>query len=109
RGRTLGFATANCGTPENQVPAGGVYAARVWIDGRGPWPAAVNAGYVPTVAGERPFTVEAHLIGFSEACYGARIEIDLLARLREERRFPDLAALVAQIRADVARAGEVAA
>ncbi|HYE08007.1 MAG TPA: riboflavin kinase [Planctomycetota bacterium] len=103
RGRSIGVPTANLGALENQAPAGGVYAARAWLGGRS-WPAAVNAGHVPTLAGARPFTVEAHLVGFAGDCYGARLELDLVARLRDERRFAGVDELVAQIRRDIAAA-----
>jgi riboflavin kinase / FMN adenylyltransferase len=100
RGRLLGFPTANCVALANQAPGSGVYAARAQVGGRS-WPAAVNAGHVPTVSGNRPFTVEAHLLGFSGDCYGADIALDFIARLREERRFDSLDALKAQIASDV--------
>jgi riboflavin kinase/FMN adenylyltransferase len=102
RGRQLGFPTANCGDLQNQPMAAGVYAAHAWIAGDGPWPAAVNAGHLPTVGGERAFSVEAHLLGFRRDCYGQRLELEPLARLREETRFPSLDALKTQIAADVA-------
>jgi len=101
RGRQLGFPTANCGELRNQAPPAGVYAAHAWIAGDGPWPAAVNAGVLPTVGGERAFTVEAHLLGFRRDCYGQRLELELVSRLRDEQRFPSLTALTAQITADV--------
>jgi riboflavin kinase/FMN adenylyltransferase len=107
RGRQIGFPTANCGQPANQPPAAGVYAARAHLAGRS-WPAAVNAGHVPTVSGDRPFTVEAHLIGYEGDCYGKPIALDLLARLRDERKFPGLDALKAQIAADVVAATTIA-
>lgn len=108
RGRALGFPTANCGAPENLTPGGGVYAARAWIAGRGPWPAAVNAGHLPTIGDGRVFTVEAHLIGYDGDGYGAPIALDLVARLRDERRFASLDELKTQIARDVAAAAATA-
>lgn len=107
RGRKLGFPTANCGALENQPPGAGVYAGRAWVAGKGPWPAAINAGTTPTVATDRPFALEAHLIGFDRDCYGERIELDLLARLRGERKFPDLDALRAQVTEDIRTAAQL--
>ncbi len=100
RGRTLGFPTANLGTPANQPPAAGVYAARATLAGSS-WPAAVNVGFLPTVGGDRPLTVEAHLVGFTGDCYGQALALDLSARIRPERRFPSLDSLRAQITADL--------
>jgi riboflavin kinase/FMN adenylyltransferase len=107
RGRGIGFPTANCAERENQEPAPGVYAAIAEIAGER-HPAAVNIGRLPTIAPDRPLTVEAHLIGFSRECYGERIALDVLARLREERRFGSLDELKAQIAKDVERAKAVA-
>jgi riboflavin kinase/FMN adenylyltransferase len=107
RGRTLGVPTANCGLRENQEPGPGVYAAFAELgagERRPRLPAAVNVGHVPTAGSGRALTVEAHLIGFSGDCYGQRLALDLVARLREERRFPSLEALTAQIRKDIAAA-----
>jgi riboflavin kinase / FMN adenylyltransferase len=101
RGRKLGIPTANLGGCANQEPAVGVYAAWATIDGKRVQ-AAVNIGHVPTIGGERPLTVEAHLIGWSGDCYGRELGLDLIAHLRGEHRFATLDALVAQIRADIA-------
>ena len=105
RGRRIGIPTANLAWV-NQPVGGGVYAAWAWLDGRR-LAAAVNAGSVPTAGAGRSFTVEAHLLDWSGDIYGASLALDLLQRLREERRFPDLEALVAQIRADIAATREV--
>ncbi len=103
RGRGLGFPTANLGTARNLAPAPGVYAATAHLAG-GTWPAAVNLGVLPTVGAGRPMTVEAHLVGYTGDCYGAELGLDLLGRIRDERRFPSLEALLAQIADDVAAA-----
>ncbi len=107
RGRTIGFPTANLGTPTSELPAHGVYAARAWLAGR-PYPAALNIGVLPSIAEGRSLTVEAHLLGFSGDCYGVKLSLDLLARIRPEQRFPSLDALRSQIAADVAQVGIIA-
>jgi len=101
RGRKIGIPTANLGRCANQEPASGVYAAWATLDGQR-LPAAVNIGHVPTVGGDRPLTVEAHLIGWRGDCYGRELGLDLIVRLRGEHRFATLDALVAQIQADIA-------
>jgi riboflavin kinase/FMN adenylyltransferase len=60
----------------------------------------MNIGVRPTVGGTRR-VIEAHLIDWSGDLYGQRLTVALIARLREEKRFPSLDALVAQIGADV--------
>ncbi|MBT9253437.1 MAG: bifunctional riboflavin kinase/FMN adenylyltransferase [Brockia lithotrophica] len=116
RGRVLGFPTANLLVVEPYVfPRRGVYAAWAALgDGRqgavGSRPAAqevrripavVNVGVRPTVDGSRE-RVEAHLLDFSGELYGVHIRLELVAYLREERRFPGLRALAEQIALDVA-------
>jgi len=104
RGRTLGFPTANLATREELLPARGVYATRlVHPDGRR-LAAVTNIGSRPTFGGVRD-SVETHVLGFAEDLYGLEVEIELEARLREERRFDGIDALVRQIHEDV-RAAE---
>lgn len=108
RGQRIGVPTANLGQRENQEPAAGVYAGWAALDGAR-WPAAINIGHVPTVASARPLTVEAHLIGYTGDCYDRPLAVDFISRLRAERRFDGLPALVAQIRADIAAATQTLA
>jgi riboflavin kinase/FMN adenylyltransferase len=103
RGRTLGFPTANVETENELVPRIGVYASRVrLLDGSEPagaLPAVTNVGTRPTFGSGRVL-VEAHLLDWSGDLYGRRVEVAFERRLRDERRFPDLEALRAQIAAD---------
>jgi len=98
RGRTLGFPTANLTTDRPPLVATGVYACRAAVPG-GDHPAVVNVGVRPTFGGEA-LAVEAHLLDFKDDLYGVRIRLTFVARLRDERRFPSVEALAAQIRAD---------
>jgi riboflavin kinase/FMN adenylyltransferase len=84
-----------------------VYAVRARADGiEGTLPGVMNLGVRPTVDGSR-LSVEVHLLGWSGDLYGAGMTVDLVQRVREERRFPSLDALVAQIRADAAAAAHI--
>ena len=101
RGRTIGFPTANLEPPARRlVPAGGVYAVRVRLHAeeaaRG---GMMNIGTRPTFGGERR-TIEIHIFDFGGELYGVELEVMLLARVREERRFESVEALAAQLRAD---------
>jgi riboflavin kinase/FMN adenylyltransferase len=101
RGGGLGFPTINLSAIDVLVPAEGVYAARAWVDGRGPaWPAACNIGPNPTF-GEQARKVEAHLVGFSGELYDKSVELDFVRRLRATRPFASVDELLAQIRVDV--------
>jgi riboflavin kinase/FMN adenylyltransferase len=106
RGRTLGFPTANL-DPENEVlPGSGVYAGRVRLlePAEAPRPAVVNVGRRPTFGASDPLLVEAHLLDFEGDLYGRRLDLAFEQRLRDERRFPDVAALRGQIAADAREA-----
>jgi riboflavin kinase/FMN adenylyltransferase len=104
RGHTLGFPTANLAVADEQaVPARGVYAG--WaMRGDTPYPAVINIGVRPTFDGTRTLTIEAHLLDFDGDLYGHQLTLDFVERLRDEQRFDGVAALVAQINDDIARA-----
>jgi riboflavin kinase / FMN adenylyltransferase len=103
RGRELGMPTANLVPDDRFVcPGHGVYAA--WA---GQYPAAVNVGVRPTFATGRGLLVEAHLIGFDGDIYGEMLRIAFLERLRGERAFESVDALVEQMNRDVEQAREI--
>ncbi|MFA9431266.1 bifunctional riboflavin kinase/FAD synthetase [Egicoccus sp. AB-alg2] len=103
RGRTIGVPTANVDVPADRlVPANGVYAGTAGADGRR-WPAVTNVGLRPTFAGTTR-TVEAHLLDADADLYGHQLEVTFEHRLRDERRFDGIDALVAQIHADIDQA-----
>ena len=102
-GRTLGFPTANLRFG-GKVPAlSGIFATRVHGVAATPWPAVASFGTRPTVDGTEPL-LEAHLFDFTGDLYGCRIEVEFVARLRDEEKFADLPALVAQMHRDAAAA-----
>ena len=103
RGRELGFPTANLVPPDGfVVPGHGVYAARVTVDGSGDAIAsAVNVGVRPQFQTGRGELIEAFLIDWTGDIYGSRIQIEFIKRLRGERRFPSVEALVEQMHDDV--------
>lgn len=104
-GRTLGFPTANLASAFRQtVPADGIYAVRVHMDDGRVLPGACSIGNRPTVAGAGR-TVETYILNFDEDIYGRGMELRFVKRLREERKFASLDALVAQMTLDVAEAG----
>ena len=104
-GRTLGFPTANIDV--DAAASGlerGVYAADIRIAGQPEtYRAMLNIGQRPTFAG-RACTIEVHLLGFSGDLYGKTLQVTLLRKLREERRFADVTALKAQLAEDAAQA-----
>ncbi len=107
RGRSLGFPTANLESETQCIPADGVYAGRVVLSD-GVYPAIANIGLRPTFA-EKQRSIEAHLFDFDRDLYGERIKLELVERIRGERRFDSPAALAAQIALDLSRAREILA
>lgn len=110
RGKTIGVPTANIETsPEKAIPQAGVYAC--WTIWKGKtYPAVTNVGVRPTFETEPvPPRVEAHIMDFSHDLYGDEITLEFIARLRPERRFENIDALVAQIRQDIANGRRILA
>jgi riboflavin kinase / FMN adenylyltransferase len=104
RGRSLGFPTANLVPPDGYVvPGHGVYAAFT-----NEVPAAVNVGVRPQFETGRGELIEAFLIDWDGDLYGRPLRIEFLKRLRGERRFASVEALVEQMGEDVERAREIA-
>jgi len=108
RGRELGFPTANLAFDYvPALPALGIYLGRVTVAERevGPnHPALVSVGVRPTFHDDGRVLVEAYLLDWDGDLYGATLDLELVARLREERRFDSVEALVEQMRADEADA-----
>ncbi|HEY0662437.1 MAG TPA: bifunctional riboflavin kinase/FAD synthetase [Lysobacter sp.] len=102
-GRTLGFPTANIRFAGKTPALSGIYAS--WVHGVDDVPRASvsSLGTRPTVAGIEPL-LEAHLFDFDGDLYGRRIEVEFVAKLRDELKFPDLPALTAQMHRDAAQA-----
>jgi len=109
RGAALGFRTINVPLPSHRklLPPFGVYAVRVQTP-FGAFGGMLNLGGRPTFGDERPL-LEAHLFDVSLELYGAAVRIDFVSRLRDTQRFPDAAALRAQLIRDNAAARAVLA
>ena len=108
RGRELGFPTANLVPDPRLRHAGhGVYAVpRQTAAGAA---AAVNIGVRPTFETGRGELIEAFLLDFGGDLYGTQLELDFLKRLRGEKRFSGVDALVEQMERDVEDTRRIAA
>jgi riboflavin kinase / FMN adenylyltransferase len=103
RGRELGFPTANLVPDEALVcPGHGVYVAHA-----DEACAVVSVGVRPTFGTGRAVLIEAYLLDRDEDLYGRKLRIDFLERLRGERRFESIDALVEQMHRDVERTREL--
>ena len=107
RGRAIGFPTANLQTATECLPPDGVYASRVMLPD-GAFPSITNIGMRPTFA-EPARTIEAHIFDFDRDIYGTRIQLEIVERIRGERKFESGQALAAQIAQDLKRAKEILA
>jgi riboflavin kinase / FMN adenylyltransferase len=99
RGRELGFPTANLETQNELLPPPGVYATTAAINGVA-HPSVTNVGMRPTFGDVDRLQIETHLLDGNRDLYDARIRLSFVQRLRDERAFPDVDALRAQIDAD---------
>jgi riboflavin kinase/FMN adenylyltransferase len=102
-GRKLGYPTANLRFGGKRPALGGIFACRVRGVAADPWPGVASLGTRPTVYGTEPL-LEAHLFDFDGDLYGQRIEVEFVAKLRDEEKFDDLPALVRQMDADAQQA-----
>jgi riboflavin kinase / FMN adenylyltransferase len=108
RGRTIGIPTANLSIwAERAIPAAGVYACQVTV-GSKIWNAVTNVGIRPTFESKPVMPrIEAHLLDYQGNLYGQQVRIEFIERLRDEMKFPDVQALVAQIQTDIQKARKI--
>jgi riboflavin kinase/FMN adenylyltransferase len=98
-GRQLGYPTANLRIRAEPSPVGGVLAAFARVAG-GTWrPAVTNLGSRPAVGGKEPL-LEVHFFDFDGDLYGQRLEVQFVAKLRDERGFQRIEDLVEQMKRD---------
>jgi riboflavin kinase/FMN adenylyltransferase len=102
-GRKLGYPTANLALHRKVVPLWGIFAVRVSGGGLADHPAVVSLGTRPTINGTDPL-LEVHAFNFDGDLYGKYLDVDFVQRLRDERKFESLDALVEQMHKDAAQA-----
>ena len=100
RGMDLGFPTANLDVePGQALPAGGIYACQAHIDGQ-TYSAMTNIGNRPTFGGGQQI-IEVYLIDYNGDLYGHELAIDIIGRLRDEKKFDTPEQLKEQIAEDI--------
>ena len=97
-GRKMGFPTANIDAHDLITIENGVYASTVEIDGRR-YAAMSNIGMRPSVDGTTRL-LETHLFDFNADLYGKIIEVELLRKIRDEKRFTSIDELRQQLERD---------
>lgn len=107
RGRRMGFPTANIKIPgELLVPQNGVYAGEALLQGEH-YLTVLNIGVHPTFGSGSRESIEAYLLNFEGNVYDEDIEIRLIERLREERKFESARQLIKQIGNDIEAAVKI--
>ena len=105
-GRDLGFPTANLRIERRRTPLKGIFAVRVHGIGVTPLAGVASLGTRPTVGGVHTL-LEVHLFDFAADIYGREIEVEFVAKLRDEEHFATVEALVEQIHRDAAQARRI--
>jgi riboflavin kinase / FMN adenylyltransferase len=105
-GRTLGFPTANLRLMRRKSPVYGILAVLVRGIEAGAMPAVASLGTRPTVNGKEVL-LEVHVFDFDGVLYGREIEVEFVAKLRDEVKFDSLEAMMVQMKIDAANAREV--
>lgn len=100
-GQTLGFPTANISLCDSNklIPAFGVYAVWVYVDGKR-YKGMMDIGKRPTLRAGTESSIEVNILNFEGNIYGKEIGVEFVKLFRYEQTFPDVDALAAQLAKD---------
>jgi riboflavin kinase/FMN adenylyltransferase len=104
-GKLLGFPTANINLKDELCPESGVYAITIECS-HGHFNGVANIGYSPTFD-DHLFTVEAHILDFNHDIYNQDIRVNMIEKLRDEKKFNGIGELSEQIRKDIEKARKI--
>jgi riboflavin kinase / FMN adenylyltransferase len=104
RGRAIGIPTANIAPDVELAIAPGIYAVTLEVDGGSAMPAVASLGTNPTFVDTDRLVLEVHVLDWHGEIYDRRVRTTFVARLRDERKFDSVEALLAQIQRDIAQA-----
>jgi riboflavin kinase/FMN adenylyltransferase len=104
-GRRLGYPTANLRMRRRKLPFTGIFAVKVRgvDDAFTPHAGVASLGFRPTIGGTEPL-LEAHVFDFDGSLYGRELDVEFVAKIRDEEKFASLDALVQQMHQDAAEA-----
>jgi riboflavin kinase/FMN adenylyltransferase len=105
-GRKLGFPTANLRLMRRKSPLCGIFAIRVYGVADVPMDGVASLGTRPTVNGTEPL-LEAHVFDFNGDLYGRVIEVEFIAKLRDEVKFESLDSMMVQMKVDASQARDL--
>ena len=100
-GRKIGFPTANLQieNPEKQIPASGVYAVKIYFDGK-EYTGMLNIGSRPTLENGNNISIEVHIINFDNVIYDQNLRVEFLRKIRNEKKFDTIQDLTHQLEQD---------
>lgn len=104
-GSKLGFPTANIKLHDELCPEAGVYAVTVETV-KGNFQGVANIGFSPTFD-DQIFTVEVHILDFNHDLYNSRIRVNMVKKLRDEKKFDNIQQLSDQIKKDIEIANDI--
>ena len=104
-GKVLGIPTANINLNDELCPKTGIYAVTVEFNGE-KYKGVANIGYSPTFE-DHQFTVEVHILDFSDNIYGKKIRVNFVKRIRDEKKFSSISDLIDQIKLDIVAGREI--
>lgn len=99
-GRTIGFPTLNLKITHRRPAVEGIFVVQVHGLADHPLPAVASLGVRPTVEDHGRVLLEVHIFDFAGDCYGKRVRVEFLKKLRDEEKYDDLATLTRAIEAD---------
>ena len=103
-GRKIGYPTANIRIKPVRPPLSGIYVVNAHVEGLGVLQGVASLGVRPTLKHDEKPVLEVHLFEFSQQIYGRHLRVEFLQKLRDEEKYPDVAALTRQIATDVEQA-----
>lgn len=101
-GRELGYPTANIDLQNKYklIPAEGIYAVKVRLKDES-YNGMLNIGRRPTInSGNREISIEVNIFDFKKEIYGEKIQLELIERIRDEKKFDSKEELIAEMQKD---------
>ena len=108
-GKTINYPTANVSlsSQEKIIPKKGVYAVRCELKNKKYCNGVMNIGNRPTIGINQNESIEIHLFDFNENIYGETLNVDVIRKIREEKKFKNIEALKTQITKDCIKATQM--
>jgi len=99
-GKDINIPTANIKIDDESklIPKNGIYICKIIVKGK-MHNGLLNIGVNPTFNSHK-LSIEANIFNFNDSIYDEKITVEIIKRLRDEKRFEDIESLVQQIQKD---------